>query len=196
MSSDAVKTRCVDTPDRGVHFSQLAVTAGYRSFPWLSALTGTSVGTGVKGQSRIVQLTTPDDASILYDDGCYIVPHENGTIAVGSSSQKQWSGEQQPDTEQWAFWDRAQALCPALRGAPIIAEWAGVRPRGKSAAPVVGAVPAHEGVWVFTGGFKISLGIAHRAAAALVQQITGTKQTIALPSSFHSKVHFQAAQSA
>ncbi|MEN0087491.1 MAG: FAD-binding oxidoreductase [Pseudomonadota bacterium] len=196
VSSDVIKTGCVDTPDGAVHFSHLAVTAGYRSFPWLSALTGHTTGTGVKGQARVVQAAAPNDAPILYDDGCYVVPHENGTIAVGSSSQKQWTGEHEPDSEAWAFWDKAVALCPSLRGAPIMAQWAGVRPRGMSADPMVGSVPGYENVWVFTGGFKISLGIAHRAAAALTQQIAGAEQTISMPESFRSETHFAAAHSA
>lgn len=186
----------IDMGPGTLRFSQLIITAGYRTFAWMAPLVGKSVGTGVKGQARIVRAETPGQAPILYDDGCYIVPHANGTIAVGSSSQKVWVGESEPEPDAWGFWDKALALCPALRGAPLIAEWAGVRPRGMSADPVIGAVPDQENLWVFSGGFKISLGIAHRAAAALVQQLSGEEQTIPLPPSFAAQAHFDAAQSA
>lgn len=196
VSQEAAALGCAETGDGLLRFSQLAVTAGYQTFPWLQPLLGKTLGSGVKGQARVVRVSAPENAPILYDDGCYIVPHANGTIAVGSSSQKQWTSEQEPDPEAWGFWDKALALCPALRDAPIIAEWAGVRPRGMSADPMIGPVPEHKGLWVFTGGFKISIGIAHRASAALVEQISGNERTIALPPSFEATAHFATADAA
>ncbi|MEM1365586.1 MAG: FAD-binding oxidoreductase [Pseudomonadota bacterium] len=195
VGPDATESKSADTSDGPVAVSQVAIAGGYRSVHLLEPLLGASTGTGVKGQARVVKAQALEGSPILYDDGCYIVPHANGTIAVGSSSQKQWTGEHTPDPEAWMFWDKALALCPTLRGAPIIAEWAGVRPRAMSADPMIGAVPGQKNVWVFTGGFKISLGIAHRAAAALVEEIAGGQQTVDLPESFRAHEHFEAAQS-
>ncbi|MEO0635365.1 MAG: FAD-dependent oxidoreductase [Pseudomonadota bacterium] len=192
----ATEGRRIETADGPLSFAHLVLAAGYQSFPWLKGIIEVEPGTGVKGQARVVKAAAPAEAPILYDDGCYVVPHANGTIAVGSSSQKQWTDERAPDPEAWTFWDKALALCPALREAPIIGEWAGVRPRAMSADPMIGPVPDQDGLWVFTGGFKISLGIAHLAGRALVHQITSLDEQTALPESFRAEVHLAAARSA
>ena len=191
LGEDHFKSKRVDTGEGFFAFEKIAICAGFRSFPRVEALTAQDVGGGVKGQARMVKLAMPEGTPVIYDDGCYIVPHDNGTVAVGSTSVKAWDNEKNPDPENWGFFDKAKALCPVLRGAPIMREWAGVRPKAHLREPIVGALPGFVDVYLFTGGFKISFGIAHYAAKALVQEITGKPSQIALPRTFLPEHHFK-----
>ena len=55
---------------------------------------------------------------------------------------------------------RARALCPALQNAPVLERWAGIRPRARSRAPLLGDWPGRPGHFVLNGGFKIGFGMA------------------------------------
>jgi len=47
-----------------------------------------------------------------------------------------------------------------LGGAKVIARWAGVRPRSRSRAPMLGEHPFRQGEFIANGGFKIGFGMA------------------------------------
>ena len=59
---------------------------------------------------------------------------------------------------------RATEVLPVLKGARVIERWAGVRPRAKSRAPLLGAWPDRPGHFVANGGFKIGIGVAPKVA--------------------------------
>ena len=90
--------------------------------------------------------------------------------------------------------ERAQELWPALREAKFLSHWAGVRPRSFAKDPIVGALDDQSSVHVLTGGFKISFGIAHRLAQALVERLTGAKQQVGLPTSYEVAYHLAEAK--
>lgn len=173
---------------------QKVIATGFEAFDQLRDISGDDLGQGIKGQSRLLKLKMPDDMPIIYDDGCYIVPHNDGTIAIGSTAMKQWQNATKIDENAWGFFDKAMALCPAIRQAPIIQEWANVRPKSYKRDPVIGRYPALKDTWLFTGGFKISFGIAHWAAKALMDQITKDTAKIMLPETLTSEYHFAQAQ--
>ena len=82
---------------------------------------------------------------------------------------------------------RAAELCPDLAGADIVEQWAGIRPRAAGRDPVVGALPGAPRLVVASGGFKITLGIAHKMADAALNIVTGA--SCSLPSSFAVAAH-------
>jgi glycine/D-amino acid oxidase-like deaminating enzyme len=194
LTEPEIRTHRIPISDGNLTFDHIAISAGYRSFEIFEQLLQRDLGTGIKGQARVVKLAMPTDTPVIYDDGCYIVPHENGTVAIGSTSEKHWQNEHQPDPDNWSFFERALAICPPLREAPIIAEWAGVRPKCHEREPIIGRISQEQNIWAFIGGFKISFGIAHRSAAALVEQLTGVSPTIQVPESFTVAHHFKANQ--
>ena len=59
----------------------------------------------------------------------------------------------------------------ALADAPVIDRWAGIRPRAKSRAPMVGPWPGRPGHYVANGGFKIGLAMAPAVAVMLADLI-------------------------
>ena len=60
---------------------------------------------------------------------------------------------------------------PILHGAPVVARWAGVRPRAKSRAPMLGAHPLHPGQFIANGGFKIGFGMAPKVAQVMADLV-------------------------
>lgn len=116
-------------------------------------------GAGVKGQAALFRLEAANRPQ-LFAEALHIVPHADGTVAVGSTSERDWENANTTDALLEDVIAQACAVLPALSHAPIIERWAGLRPRSKSRAPVLGAHPARPGQFIANGGFKIGFGMA------------------------------------
>jgi glycine oxidase len=137
----------------------------------LNGLSGARiVGAGVKGQAAVLACDL-GDAPQLYADGLHIVPHADGTVAVGSTSERDWDDPHATDAQLEAVIARARAACPALRDAAVIERWAGLRPRTRSRAPMLGRHPVRAGAFIANGGFKIGFGMAPLCAEMLADLV-------------------------
>ncbi|MCV6576970.1 MAG: FAD-binding oxidoreductase [Cohaesibacter sp.] len=169
---------------------KLVLCAGYQSFALLEALVGQSgLGQGVKGQSLLVKANQAPGLPILYDRGLYVVPHDGGYCAIGSSSENDWQDPSSTDHLCDEMWLKAQDLCPAVRGAEIITRWAGVRPKASKRDPMIGFIPGSDRLFVATGGFKISYGIAHHIAQISMERLCGIADSLAVPPTFEISHH-------
>ncbi|MEL6841534.1 MAG: FAD-dependent oxidoreductase, partial [Pseudomonadota bacterium] len=70
------------------------------------------------------------------------------------------------------------AAFPVLAGAEVIERWAGVRPRAKSRAPVLGAHPQRPGQFIANGGFKIGFGMAPKVGEVMADLVLDGRDTI------------------
>ncbi|WP_375265406.1 NAD(P)/FAD-dependent oxidoreductase [Planktotalea sp.] len=129
------------------------------------------VGNGVKGQAAVMQFETPLDAPQLFADALHIIPHANGTIAIGSTSEREFDDPTSTDTQLDDIVSRAKHAFPVLADATVIERWAGVRPRAKSRAPMIGHHPARKGAFIANGGFKIGFGMAPKIAEVMADLI-------------------------
>ena len=136
-------------------------TAGLQD---LSDAFGRVVGNGVKGQAATLR---HDAAALpqLFTDSLHIVPHWDGTVAVGSTSEHHWQDPVAADAQLDDLIARARAAVPALAGAPVVERWAALRPRAKSRAPILGPWPDRPGQFIANGGFKIGFGMAAKGRA-------------------------------
>jgi glycine/D-amino acid oxidase-like deaminating enzyme len=107
-----------------------------------------------------------------------MVPHADGTVAIGSTSEQQWTEAAATDAQLDSLHAKAIAALPVLASAPVIDRWAGVRPRAKSRAPILGPWPDKPGHYVANGGFKIGFGMAPKVADTLADLILNGKDTI------------------
>lgn len=139
-------------------------------------LTTLNLGKGVKGQSALLAYALPDSPQIFTGD-LYIVPHADGTTAIGSTSENSFSHDH-PDAQITALIARARALCPALTDAPLIETWAGIRPRATSRAPILGPHPGRPGHFIANGGFKIGFGMAPKIAIIMADLILDGRDAI------------------
>jgi glycine/D-amino acid oxidase-like deaminating enzyme len=143
----------------------------------LSRATGREAGGGVKGQALLLRHAAVEAAQ-LFVDGLHIVPHADGTVAVGSTSERDWDDPAATDARLDALLVRAVAACPALAGAPVIDRWAGLRPRARSRAPMLGEWPGRAGQFIANGGFKIGFGMAPKVAEVMADLVLEGRDAI------------------
>jgi len=165
-------------------------STGHQAYPMIETITGQSVGRGEKGQALVLEGKGLEDRPAIYCDGLYVVPHEDGTVAVGSTSDRVFDDAGVDPDRTRDLLETATRFCPALEGRAILDVWAGIRPRCNSREPLVGRLPEKQSTYVATGGFKISFGIAHLVARGLIAEICGTAPEVALPAGFRPDSHF------
>ena len=127
------------------------------------------LGSGVNGQALSLRYDARDLPQ-LFVDGLHVVPHADGTIAIGSTSETTWT-QDGPDTRLDGLLEKAVAAVPALVGAEVADRWAGIRPRAASRAPLLGAWPGRAGHFVANGGFKIGFGMAPKVAEVMADLV-------------------------
>ena len=127
-------------------------------------------GAGVKGQAALLNHDARGQPQ-LFVDGLHIIPHADGTVAIGSTSERAWDDPASTDAQLDALIDRARAALPVLSGAPVTHRWAGIRPRSASRAPILGAHPARPGAYIANGGFKIGFGMAPLVAEVMADLV-------------------------
>lgn len=159
----------------------IILASGVAGFEVIEGWTGRRAGSGVKGQAALLGCDL-GSAPQVYADGLYIVPHANGTVAVGSTSENRYDDPSATDALLDDVLARARAICPALRDAPVLQRWAGVRPKARKRDPMLGPVPGQPGVFAAMGAFKIGFGIAHKVGEVLADFASGAAPD--LPVSF------------
>ncbi len=141
-----------------------------------------SMGNGVKGQAALLEFDARDLPQ-LFAGGVHIIPHQDGTVAVGSTSEREYTSSTHTDALLDDVIAKARAAVPALKDAPVIQRWAGVRPRARSRSPMLGPWPERSGHFIANGGFKIGFGMAPKVAHVMVDLMLEGHDTI--PEGFH-----------
>ncbi|ETX13860.1 oxidoreductase [Roseivivax halodurans JCM 10272] len=166
-----------EAPDQGM----VVWATGWRGLAEIANLAGRPAGTGVKGQAVLLRHKAGDVPQIFVD-GLHIVPHDDGTVALGSTSERDFDSPDATDAQADALIDRAVGALPILAGAEVVQRWAGVRPRSRSRAPMLGPWPGRNGHFVANGGFKIGFGMAPKIAEAMADLVLEDRDRI--PESF------------
>ncbi len=154
---------------------------GWRGLEDLSLAFGRKIGGGVKGQAALLDYDARDQPQI-YGGGLHVVPHADGTVAIGSTSEPDWTSEA-PDRLVEALIERARKVLPILQAAPVLERWAGIRPRATTRSPVLGAWPGRPGHFIANGGFKIGFGLAPLVAERMADLVLDGRDD--LPKAFH-----------
>ncbi|WP_166418247.1 NAD(P)/FAD-dependent oxidoreductase [Cochlodiniinecator piscidefendens] len=143
---------------------------GYQGLYELSDEFEKPAGNGVKGQSALLAFDARDRPQ-LFADAIHIVPHENGTVAIGSTSERYFDDPSSTDDQLDDVLARARTAFPVLENAAVLERWAGVRPRGKTRAPMLGHYPGRDGQYIANGGFKIGFGMAPMVGETMAELI-------------------------
>ncbi|MDH4411794.1 MAG: FAD-binding oxidoreductase, partial [Rhizobium sp.] len=193
-SIDADGRQVLLSDGASIAFGDLLVAAGVGSFSLLDTIGPAlrkPLGRGVKGQAALLKADLAADLPLLYLDGLYVVPHEGGFVAIGSTSENRYDDPFSTDVQLDALIAEARQLAPVLETAEVIERWAGLRPKAIDRDPMVGPHPDHPHVHALTGGFKVSFGIAHLLAGAALDALDG--KTLPLPHSFSLSHHVSVA---
>ena len=162
-----------EAPDRG----KVLWATGVAGLEALNAGHPRLVGTGIKGQAALLRLDMAG-APQLFADGVHVIPHLDGTVAVGGTTERDYDSPDTTDAQLDDVIARARAAVPALAEAPVIERWAGLRPRSRSRAPMLGCWPGKPGHYIANGGFKIGFGMAPKVAQAMADLLLEGRDTI------------------
>jgi glycine/D-amino acid oxidase-like deaminating enzyme len=181
--SAALRARGAEVTTEAADEGRVVWATGWQGLRDLSHALGKEVGTGVKGQAALLQHDAHGRPQI-FAGGVHIVPHLDGTVAIGSTSEREFSAPDTTDSQLDAIIESAALTMPVLKGARVIERWAGVRPRATSRAPLLGPWPGKPGHYIANGGFKIGFGMAPKVANAMCDLILDGNNTI--PNDFRS----------
>ena len=181
-----------------ISFGHVVVANGHESFPLirdaLGLEAGVALGQAVKGQAALLDASADPAMPVVFLNGLYIVPHEDGTVAIGSTSEDCFSEPFSTDEKLEKLLVDACTVVPSLAGAPVLERWAGLRPKAVGRDPMVGAVAGAAKLVALSGGFKVSFGLAHFLADAALETVCG--HTPVIPSGFHLQQHVSIAVAA
>ncbi|MBZ8117703.1 FAD-binding oxidoreductase [Roseovarius sp. LXJ103] len=166
----AICARGGEVVREGKECGQVIHATGTAGLEALNAGAARQVGMGIKGQAALLEFAAPDLPQ-LFAGGVHIVPHADGTVAVGSTSERDYTSGTDTDAQLDDVIAAARAAVPALADAPVIARWAGVRPRTRSRAPMLGPHPLYAGQFIANGGFKIGFGMAPKVAEVMADLV-------------------------
>lgn len=183
----AITTRGGEVLHDGPAEGQVIHATGVAGLEELTASHTRTVGNGVKGQGALLHFDARDLPQ-LFADTVHIVPHEDGTVAIGSTSERDYDDPGSTDEQLDAVIDRAMQAVPVLHGARVVERWAGIRPRTRSRAPMLGAHPLHKGHFIANGGFKIGFGMAPKVGQVMADLMLEGRDTI--PCDFRPEASF------
>lgn len=162
-------------------FDGLIVAGGYHGWALTQSVTGVSFGQGTKGQALLCKPQNDWRYPLVMAENFYVLPHEDGTVAVGSTSEDKWEREA-VDEKLETLWARAISAIPELQNTERLTTWAGVRARGYRPDPILGKLPETENIFILNGGYKTGFGFAHQLGQDLVRMIDG--ENVNLPETF------------
>ena len=162
-----------DAPDEGA----VIWATGWQGLQDMTEQHSRLVGAGIKGQAVLLDYAAPT-APQLFVDGVHIIAHADGTTAIGSTTEREFDDPISTDAQCDDLLAKARAAVPALQDAREIRRWAGVRPRARTRAPMLGRHPFRAGEFIANGGFKIGFGMAPLAAEKLAQFVLTGENTI------------------
>ncbi|WP_290684801.1 MULTISPECIES: NAD(P)/FAD-dependent oxidoreductase [unclassified Haematobacter] len=178
----AIIARGGDVRREGAPYGRVVWATGWTGLAALSLALDRKVGGGVKGQALTLALPAAERPQV-FTEGVHIVPHADGTVAVGSTSEQEFDVPDRVDGALAELHARAVGLCPALEGAPVVRCWAGVRPRARSRSPMLGPWPGRADHFIANGGFKIGFGIAPKVAEVMADLVLEGREE-GIPSGF------------
>ncbi|MEX0339292.1 MAG: NAD(P)/FAD-dependent oxidoreductase [Arenibacterium sp.] len=167
----ALKTRDVEVVPEAMDSGLVIHASGSHGLSQLSQDLGKQIGAPIKGQAALLQHDAGIDAPQIFADTLHIVPHADGTTAIGSTSEREFEAANATDEKLEDLVARARAIVPHLQDAPVIERWAGLRPRSKSRAPMLGVHPLRPGHYIANGGFKIGFGMAPKVAEVMADLV-------------------------
>lgn len=139
---------------------------GYEGLIKLSHELGSEFGGSEKGQAALLKFDACDVRQI-FAEGIHIIPRNNGTVAVGSTSERKFDKCSETNCQLDDLINRAKNFVPPLQDAPILSRWSGIRPRSANRSPILGPYPGKPEHFIANGGFKIGFGIAPLASECL-----------------------------
>ncbi|MFT4047245.1 MAG: FAD-dependent oxidoreductase [Solimonas sp.] len=123
-----------------------------------------------KGQMLLLRGAPGELPRLRIADDVYLIPRRDGHILVGSTVEDAGFDTTPTAQARDLLLARAQRVWPAAAGLPVVAHWAGLRPRGEE--PALGPDPQRAGLYLATGHFRIGITLAPASGQRIAEQLT------------------------
>jgi glycine oxidase len=164
----------VETSRGKIHAPVVVLAAG----AWTSFLTvpdksapGVSIEP-VRGQMLCFETNPRLARYVIYSPRGYIVPRLDGRLLAGSTTEHAGFEKSVTGAGVHAIMKHALEIAPGVGSLPLVASWAGLRPRAEDERPVMGACSYVRGLFYATGHYRNGILLAPLTGALLAEQIT------------------------
>ena len=130
----------------------------------------------IKGQLLRLRFETPPATRVLWSEGCYMVPWQDGTLLVGATMEDVGFDERATPAAIATLLAAAADLMPATRDAAFVDARAGLRPRSTvDGLPQIGSSPSMANVTIAAGHFRNGVLLAPLTAQLVADQVLETR---------------------
>lgn len=150
---------------------KFVVTSGAWSFELLKETASTLNIKPMRGQMLLYKTPVNSLSHIVYQDGFYLVPRQDGYLLAGSTLEDVGFDTGVTDTVKQEMQVKAEAIMQSLKHAPIIKHWSGLRPGTPDNLPTIGRHPTIDNLYLNTGHFRYGLTMAPACAQIIADLI-------------------------
>ncbi len=130
----------------------------------------------VRGQMILLKFDERPFTHVVSRGKTYLVPRRDGHVLLGATEERD-AGYNKRNTPAGIarLFDIAAKLVPSIAEAPVVAQWAGLRPGTPDDNPYLGPVPGFNGLLAATGHFRSGLILAPITAEIVARLIDDRK---------------------
>jgi len=135
----------------------------------------------VRGQMILFKAEPGRLRRIIMNNGKYLIPRRDGHILAGSTLEYVGFNKDITDSAYNELWQAAVNMVPFLKNAPVVKQWAGLRPGSTNGIPTIDRHPEFGNLVICSGHFRngVILGLASaRMAADLINDSNLNKSVI------------------
>ncbi|QDT08591.1 NAD(P)/FAD-dependent oxidoreductase [Planctomycetes bacterium K23_9] len=134
----------------------------------------------IRGQVILFKTDQPLFRAVVNVGNRYLVSRDDGCTLVGSCEEEVGWQPGTTDPMLDSLREFAFDVCPALRQAPEVRSWSGLRPMTFDGFPMIGRVPDSDRLYVASGHYRSGLHLAPATAVVLSDFITDVSPAIQL----------------
>ena len=153
------------------------VTSGAWSFELLKATTQNLNIKPMRGQILLYDVSNNPAiqklANIIYSDGFYLVPRQDGLLLAGSTLEDVGFDTNTTENMRQDLQQKAQKILPSLKHATVIKHWSGLRPGTPDNLPTIAQHLTIKNLYLNTGHFRYGLTMAPASAELVATLICG-----------------------
>jgi glycine oxidase len=132
----------------------------------------------VRGQMLLYRAAPGLLTRIVIAQGNYLIPRRDGHVLAGSTLEETGFDKSTTAAARDMLARIAVTLAPALAGAGIVRQWAGLRPGSPSGVPYIGEVPGIDGLFINAGHFRNGVLLAPGSARLLSDILLGRSRIV------------------
>ena len=127
----------------------------------------------VRGQMLCFEARPPLIRHVLYTPRGYLVPRRDGRLLAGSTAEQAGFDKSVTGRGIHTITTHALEIAPRVGDLPLVASWAGLRPRADDDLPVIGACTDVRGLYYATGHYRNGILLAPITGEMIADLISG-----------------------